>query len=103
MSPTTRPVPFSFLISLWWSMAWRSLLAGLLLGAVFGFIAGLTYTLAGGDPADTSSLGSIAGYFGGLLASIWALRVTLLKPRAGYVVNLQPSGGTPRSSNHTGF
>jgi hypothetical protein len=77
-------------LSIWWSMMWRtfilSLVVGFVLGAVGGFIVG-----AAGHVELAGAVGGLLGWLGGLVVSIFALKVALSKKHGGHSVVLVKS------------
>ena len=78
---------FDKVLSIWWSMVWRTLLTstvgGALLGGGVGFILGLTGL---GDSAG--AVGAILGWLISIPCSIWGLNSALHKKHKGYALRL---------------
>ncbi len=72
---------------IWWAFAWRafliSMLAGLVLGAIGGFIVGVA-----GSPQLGGAVGSLLGLFAAIPVSIWAMKSALSKTYGIYSVVL---------------
>ena len=65
-------------VAVWWSLAWRAslygLVGGLMLGAIGGGLAAIV-----GEPQKAGLYGSIAGYVAAIPASMLALKQALSK------------------------
>ena len=72
---------------IWWAFAWRafliSMLAGLVLGAIGGFIVGVA-----GSPQLGGAVDSLLGLFTAIPVSIWAMKSALSKTYGIYSVVL---------------
>ena len=65
-------------LSVWWSFVWRGVIYGVLLGAALGFLAGM-YAALSGVPDKATMYGAVAGWIGGIPASMLALKQAISK------------------------
>ena len=62
----------------WWSVAWRGFIYGLIGGFILGFIGGVVAAMLQ-DPQNAQLYGMIGGYMGSIPASMLALKQALQK------------------------
>lgn len=62
-------------LPVWWSLAWRATLYGLILGFAFGVVGGVIAAL--NDPSMAPIYGAIGGYLAAVPASMFALKQAL--------------------------
>jgi len=65
--------------SVWWLLAWRGVLGGLLIGAAVGFVIGLVGFFAGLSLEAINLLSTVAGAAVGLLWALVVVRMALKK------------------------
>jgi len=63
---------------IWWSLVWRTLVFGIVVGAVLGFCGGFLVGFAG-HPELGTAVGLILGWLGSIPLSIVLLRIVLMK------------------------
>src|SRR4029077_12710747 len=74
-------VTWSRVISVWWLLAWRSVVGGVLLAFIFGCIIGVGAAFAGTTGPVVSV---IAGLGGGIIGLCWAIAVVRMALRKHY-------------------
>ncbi|MEL6416034.1 MAG: hypothetical protein AAFQ15_13935 [Pseudomonadota bacterium] len=60
------------ILLVWWTFFWRATLAGLIAGAIVGFIAGVFLALAGQEPRIGWWVAQFVGFVIGIPVSMWA-------------------------------
>ncbi len=63
----------------WWSLAWRVIVFGMLAGFVAGAVVGGIAGAAGVNTQTISSLGALSGMVVGIPVGIWVVRTILRK------------------------
>lgn len=74
-------IPWNEALSIWWSIAWRGFIFGLLGGFVLGFVGGFTAG-AIGAPEYAEAWGVIGGYIASIPASMLAVKLAIPKHMA---------------------
>jgi hypothetical protein len=76
--------------SVWWLLAWRTLVGAMLLGAAFGFLIGFVGALAGLPQDKITTLSSIVGGIIGLVWGFVVVRMALKKQYSDFRLVLVP-------------
>ncbi len=66
-------------LAIWWSLFWRGTLLGFLIGALFGGVLGGVMGAQGYPVQQIQVYARLAGYVGGLIASLLAVKFGLQK------------------------
>lgn len=69
---------FEELLTIWWAITWRTVIAAVAIGFVLGAIGGIAMGIAGHQEAS-ADVGGLLGYLGSFPASFWAVRNVLKK------------------------
>jgi LytS/YehU family sensor histidine kinase len=77
-------------VRVWWSITWRTVVFGALVGFVVGLIAGIGGNAAGVPASQVQGISSIFGVAIGALISIWAVRKALTRSFSGFRIVLLP-------------
>lgn len=75
---------------IWWSLAWRGVLFGMIAAALAGFLVGLVLGSAG-NPELVEPTARITGMAVGIPIGIWVVRTVLSKEYRHYRIALVPS------------
>lgn len=79
-------------LAVWWSIFWRGTLLGVLFGGLFGAVTGGVLG-AQGFPQDRIPIyGALAGYAGGIIASIVAIKLAIQKHLPSLIASAAPAG-----------
>jgi len=104
-----HPVEWPEALSIWWSMIWRTVLAGFLVAFLVGYFVALA-ARDFGRPDLAEALGATFGWLASLPAGIWGIKEALAKKHNGksvFLTNVSPdthvrcpecSGLVPRES-----
>ncbi len=84
-------VTFSRAAKVWWSLAWRALLFGILAGAAAGFVIGIVCAIASVPQEQISRYGSLAGLVVGVPVGIWVVQTILKKSWSDFRIVLVPN------------
>jgi LytS/YehU family sensor histidine kinase len=74
----------------WWSITWRTVVFGMLIGFGIGLVAGVLGAASGTTAATVQAISSLFGLVVGLLISLWAVRKVLTKSFADFRIVLLP-------------
>ncbi len=84
-------VTFARATKVWWSLAWRALLFGLLAGAAAGFVIGIVCAIAQVPQEQISRYGGLAGLVVGVPVGIWVVKTVLQKSWSDFRIVLVPN------------
>lgn len=77
-NPDQATVAWGDALSLWWSIAWRGFIFGLIGGFILGFIGGFTAGVVGA-PEYAEAWGIVGGYMASIPASMAAVKFAIPK------------------------
>ena len=84
-------VTFSRAMKVWWSLAWRGVLFGILAGGAAGFVIGMIGAAMHVPPEQMSRLGGLAGLIVGIPVGILVVQVVLQKSYSDFRIVLVPN------------
>jgi hypothetical protein len=77
-------------LRVWWSITWRTVVFGMLIGFVVGVIAGIGGAAAGIPANQVQGISSLFGVIIGVFISMWAVRKALTRSFSEFRIVLLP-------------
>ena len=94
---------WSVVLRVWWLFVWRGSAMAAIAGLVWGIVIGIIGTLLGVDPHVRSAISGVTGFLSGIVLSIVAMRMALLKRYGNFRLAIVRLGITEASENDKGF